>query len=177
MHRRPALVLLPLIFALACSPGGGTDRAAPQPAPGADRGADDNAQTDGGDGSASDTPAEAGDENTVTAEPAAQVKGTCTPKPITEDGVDQLVAKLQVVNTGNIGVKVRVVSRWPISRTGGISRWQRLRVDQGETRPVTIRMTVDESTAEEVREGIKRGRRCTIGRRVVGAYGVPAEDS
>lgn len=177
MHGRQVVVIVPLLLALACS-SGGENGAAPQPAPGAD--GNQSTQDGGGNGgdggaAASETPDEAGNEDTVTAEPAAELKGSCTPKPKTVDGVQQLVAELELVNTGNLGVKVRVASRWPINRANGVTRWRRMRVDQGETVPVTIRLVVDETTAKGVRRGISRGRKCTVRSRVLGAYGVPEE--
>lgn len=173
MHGRRALVVVPLLLALACSPGD-TDQAAPQPAPAAE-GRDGGGQD--GESTASESADVAGDEGTVTAQPAAELRGECTPKPRTEDGVEHLVAELEVVNTGNLGVKVQVTSRWPINRANGVSRWRRLRIDEGESVPVDIRLAIDETTANGVRRGIEHGRKCTIRSRVLGAYGVPDEDS
>ena len=173
MHRRRALVLLPLILALACSPGG--DQVAPQPAPAGSGAPADGAA--GGNGGASEGDQPTGDatedDGTVTAQPSAELSGTCTPNPRTTDGVNELVADLQVVNTGNLGVKVYVLSRWPMGRTGGVARSRRVNVPQGETVSATLRLVVDDATARAVRRGIARGRKCSARSRVVGAYGVP----
>ena len=166
MHARRALVGLPLILALACSPGG--DEAPPQPAPaGSDASAGDETPASGGE--------EPSEEGVVTGQPSAELEGSCEPKPQGEPGAEVLVAELRVVNTGNLGVKVQVASRWPINRANGLSRWRRVRVPAGETLDVTVRMPVDEATARGVKRAVDRGRTCTTRSRVTGAFGMPDE--
>lgn len=167
MQIRRGIVALPLLVALACTPGGNTAEPL-QPAPG------EQGQASGEQGGgASEAPAGDAGDATV-AKPDAEVQGSCRKRPRADN---TLVAKLDVVNTGNVGVIVRVVAAWPQVRgggPGGITRWKRVRVDQGDTVPVVLRLSVPAKDATAVREAVRRDRTCRTWRRVVGAYGTPA---
>ena len=152
MHIRLGLAALPLALLLACSPGGDS------PQPSADGGQDQ----PGGQSGASEDPS--------VARPAAEVRGDCRPRP-TGDGT--LVAQLDVVNTGDIGVDVRVFVRWPQAGGDAVTKSQRTKVELGETKPLTARLRMDPDEAEAVRRAVKRGRTCHVRHRVLGAFGAP----
>ena len=153
MHIRLGLAALPLALLLACSPGGDT----PEPS------VDGGQNKPGGQGEAS--------EDQSVARPAADVQGDCRPRP-TADGT--LVARLDVVNTGDIGVDVRVFVRWPQVGGDAVTKSQRTKVELGETKPLTARLRMDPAEAEAVRKAVRRGRTCSVRHRVLGAFGAPA---
>ena len=152
----PAVVLL---LALACSPGGGT---VPEPAP---QGGDPSEQADGQE----DSNGEDGAEATLAAD--AEVNGTCRTQPRQGNDGAELVADVEVVNTGDLGVKVRIAARWPQPNGQGIIHWKRVNVEQGGTRELTLRLAVGDAEAEAVRDAVKLDRICSVKHRVIGAYG------
>ena len=152
----PAAVLL---LALACSSGGG---AVPEPAP---QGGDLSEQADGQEGSNGE-----GDAS-VTLAADAEVNGTCRPQPRQGRDGAVLVADVEIANTGDLGVKVRIAARWPQPKGQGIIRWKRVNVEQGDTREMTLRLAVGDVEAEAVREAVKLDRTCSVTHRVIGAYG------
>lgn len=154
-----SLVLVPLLLALACTPGPGEEPSQPS-AGGA--GAETAAAQQPAAGTASEDP--------NVAKPAAELEGECRPRPTAQG---DLVANLQVVNTGNIGVVVRVATKWPLAGGGGLNTWDRVRVEAGETLPVTLRLRLDRREAQRVATAVNRGRTCNSGRRILGAFGVP----
>jgi hypothetical protein len=173
MQIRRALVLLPLILALACFPGGGGDNAQPQPAAGGSDGAaagdDDQGDDDQGDDGAGE------DSDTVTAEPSVEIEGDCEEQPQGKAGKQTLNAQLDVVNTGNVGVIVRVGTRWPLKGRAAVVSWHRLQVEQGETKPLTVRTAVPDELADSVRAAVDNGRTCKFRSRVKGAFGMPED--
>lgn len=179
MHRRFATALLALLLTGACV-GGGTDPAQPQPAPGQNGGGDEQSQAPDGDavdpaedGEISAEPNESEDSGTVTANPAATLEGKCTREPQAGPDGEELVAELDLVNTGNIGVAVRVSCQWPTGKRDGITRWIRVRVEPGETLPVTVRLPIATETADEIRKALEKGQRPRKRQRITGAFGVP----
>lgn len=154
-----SLVLVPLLLVLACSaqPGGEPMQ------PGGD-GA-------GGANATSNTSETAEDDDSNVAKPAVELEGECTPRP---NENNDLVADLRVVNTGNIGVTARVMVKWPQARDRGLTTWQRVRVEAGKTLPLTLSLRMDAKEAKLVDEAIDRNRKCRIGRRIIGAFGVPS---
>ena len=153
----PAVALL---LVLACSPGGDN---VPQPAP---QGGASSEQAGGPDDNAAGE-----DDADVTLEADAQVDGTCRPRPRQGANGEELVANVEIANTGDLGVKVRIAARWPQPKGQGIIRWKRVNVEQGDTRSLTLRMAVGEAEAEAVRDAIKLDRTCSLTHRVIGAYG------
>ena len=170
MYARRFLVALPLLFAVACVGGGTGGSAGPEPIPGP--GDSEVADAGGSDEEQSSAPAD-GDGTTTTAKPSAEVEGSCTKDPQPGEEGEELVSELRVVNTGNLGVVVRVSTRWPIGKEEGVGRWSRVRVQQGETVPLTVRMPVYPSVADGVRAALKDGRRCRVRSSVTGAFGIP----
>ena len=147
-----------LLLALACSPGAGGEQPAPQ--------AGDGEQTDAsGDGSAGQDP------GSVTVKAGAEVEGTCRPKPREGDDGEELIADVEVANTGDLGVKVRVAAKWPQPQGQGVIRWKRINVEQGDTRNLTLRLAVGDAEAEAVRQAVAQGRTCAVSHRVIGAFG------
>ncbi len=173
MHLRRALAALLLLLAAACT-GDGDGRAAQPPAPDStDTRAVDTTASDPADTTAAPPASE--DETTTTAKPDAEVKGRCKRQPQLGDEGEELVANLKVVNTGNLGVFVRVASRWPIDKNEGVARWNRVKIEQGETLPLNVRMPVFPTVADGVRDALERGRPCRVRHRVTGAFGIPGE--
>ena len=169
MHILRSLVLVPLLLALACSPGPGQE----PPAPGETRGAGNPGGAAGGEGdepaaSEPDDAAAASDDPNV-AKPAAEIEGECRPRPNPQN---DLVARLRVVNTGNIGVNVRVAAKWP-QPNGALQTSQRARVEAGETLPLTLRIRTDRGQGKLVNRAVDDGRTCRVTKRVLGAFGLP----
>lgn len=159
-----ALLLLPLVLALGCSGGG---QETPVPDPGQAGPSDDAAQS-------AAQPSE--DPNTVEASPAAELEGRCETKPhTTDDGRFVLRANLRAVNTGNLGVRVRVSAFWPQPNGRGISRYQRLSLEEGQSEDLPFRLVVGEEEANAIEKATARGRECRASLRVTGAYGAPGE--
>ena len=150
--------MAPLLLALACTPGPGEEPT--QPSAGGAAGGETAPAEPEGAGTATEDP--------TVARPAAELQGECRAKPTAQD---DLVAKLRVVNTGNIGVVVRVATKWPLAGGGGLNTWERVRVEAGETLPVTLRLRLDPEEAQQFRTAVNRDRTCHTGRRVVGAFG------
>lgn len=179
MYRRLASALLVLLLAGACV-GGGTNPGEPQPAPvqnDAGKSETDPAGGDGNNGDGEDTasPAESDDPGTVTANPEAQIEGKCTREPQEGAEGEELVSELRVVNTGNLGVAVRISTQWPVGKTEGLTRWTRVRLDEGASEPVRLTLPIDADTAAAVRDAIEQGRRCRVRQRITGAFGMPGE--
>lgn len=152
------LVVLPLVFALACSGGGET----PAP-PGAEA------------TSVQEQPGGPASEGVSTARPAADIDGECEPTPQeTEDGRYELGADITVVNTGNLGVKVRVAAAWPQPKGRGLTRYQRISLDEGESRELRLRLVVGGNEAGAINKAMGNGRQCRLSHRVVGAFGAPS---
>lgn len=149
-----------LLLALACSPGGGS---VPEPAP---QGGDPAEQADGGDGDNA-----GGDDASVTLAADAEVNGTCRPQPRQRGDTTELVANVEIANTGDLGVKVRIAARWPQPQGKGIIRWKRVNVEQGETRELTLRLGIGDAEAKAVRAAVELDRTCSLSHRVIGAYG------
>ena len=150
-----------LLLALACSPGGD---AVPQPAP--QGGAPSQPAGDRSDPAGEDT-----DDADVTVAADAKVDGTCNPRPREGKDGEELTADIEIANTGDLGVKVRVAAKWPQPQGQGIIRWKRVNVEQGETRKLTLRLAVGAAEAEAVRTAADQGRTCGLTHRVIGAYG------
>lgn len=148
-----------LLLVLACSPGGNPTPAPQQP-------------PDPGGTAAAGT---AAPDDAVVAQPAAQVDVDCSPQPRQGEDGPELVAHAEVVNTGDLGVKVRLVARWPQPQGKGLIRTRRVNVAEGERRQVTLRIAVGEPEAEAVRERAKQGRTCSATHRVIGAFGAPGD--
>lgn len=170
MRLTRALVALLLLLALACTPEAGEPSPQPQ-AGGGDAGAatDDEGQTAG-----EQTPS--GEGNVVTAKPKAKVTGSCSEEPETEDGEPVLAADLEVRNTGNLGVRVRVAARWPLPQRSGVSLWHRVHLEPGDSTEVSLRLPVTEETAGGVRRMAAQDRTCSTFHRVIGAFGAPVDD-
>lgn len=158
------LLLLPLVLALACS-GGGEET----PVPNAGQ-----AQPTDAAGQSATEPSE--DPNTVEASPAAELEGRCETNPhTTDDGRFVLRANLRAVNTGNLGVRMRVSVFWPQPDGFGVSRSQRLNLEEGQSRDLRLRLVIGENEAEAVEQATSRGRKCRIYKRIFGAFGVPED--
>lgn len=163
MHVLRALALLPFVLLLACSTDGETP-AVPDPVEGAT-----NEQP-------AEDPPPSEDANTIEAEPAAELEGGCQTKPhVTGDGRVVLRADVRAVNTGNLGVRVRVAAFWPQPEGRGISQFQRLSLEQGESRDLRLGLVIGEEEAKAIERATSRGRKCRATLRVTGAYGVPAD--
>ena len=179
MTLRTALAALLLVLAVGCN-GDGDGVVTPQPQPAQ---SDQAGGGDGGKGGEGDSSEPSGaaqedgqdDGNTITANPAAELEGSCKQRPREGDDGQELVARLRVVNTGNLGVVVRVSSQWRLGNEDGISRWTRVRVEQGETLPVNLRLPVSESVAQDALDAADNGRRCSTRSRVTGAFGMPTD--
>lgn len=175
MTVRPALAALFLVLATGCVNAGDDNTAAPQPAPGRSEaeGGANGAQGDGETQAGEPAPSE--DGNTTTARPSAELEGSCKQKPREGEEGQELIARLRVTNTGNLGVVVRVAAQWPLAPDEGVSRWARVRVEQGDTMPVTLRLPVTESVAQEALAAADSGRKCWTRSRVTGAFGMPSD--
>ena len=171
-----AIAALLLVLAVGCAVGGdGVPAPPPQAAaPSEDGGA---GQPDGAASDEAEDNGE-GDSGTVTASPEAEVTATCKAEPQDdpdEKSLQRLVADLEVKNTGNIGVKLRLAAKWPQPEGRGILRWKRVNVRAGETRELTLRIVVGAVEADAIRKAVEDGRECAVSHRVIGAYGAPSE--
>lgn len=146
-----AFVLAAAVLAAACSSGGG--------APG--QPADPTAGPDGDNGAA------------VTVAPQAELEGTCEPLPQEDDGGQFLSADLVVRNTGNTGVVVRVIARWPQPGGHQLSTARRLRLEVDESAPVRLRIDIGAREARAVKRMVDRGRPCATRVHVAAAFGAP----
>lgn len=173
MSHRPARAALLLVLAMGCV-NGGDNPAAPEPAP---LQADEATGATGATGAAEATQSAppAGDDTTTTARPSAELEGSCRRRPQDGEQGPELIARLRVVNTGNLGVVVRVSSHWPLGADSGASRWTRVRVEQEQTERVTLRLPVSEFLAAQSRAAAAEGRRCFARSRVTGAFGLPSD--
>ena len=159
-----ALLLLPLVLVLACS-GGGEETPAPNPG-----------QEQPSEVASQSAPEPSEDPNTVEARPAAELKGDCETKPhVTDDGRIVLRANVRAVNTGNLGVRVRVAAFWPQPDGVGVSRFQRLSLEEGQSEDLRLRLVVGEEEAEAIEKATAKGRKCRASLRVTGAFGAPSE--
>ena len=147
-----------LVLALACSPES-TKEPTPNPVPDAATGVTP---------SESEPAVTQATEGPLEAEPSVELKGRCVRRP-TEG--DELLANLQVVNTGNIGVKVRVIAVWPREGRARTSVYDAVEVDSGETAPLRLRLDIGPEEAASI---LARGGRCQVRRRVFGAFGLPS---
>jgi hypothetical protein len=159
MFVRLSASIVALLLALACSPGDGS---VPEPAPQGDAPSEQ---------AGTSRSADAGDGASVTVQADAQVNGTCRPKPREGKRGQELVADVEVVNTGDLGVKVRIAAKWPQLKGQGVIRWKRVNVEQGDTRALTLRLAVAPAEADSVRQAADEGRMCALTHRVIGAYG------
>lgn len=176
MHLRLSLALLSLLLGVGCV-GGGSSPGSSQPEPPAQVDESDAITApDEGGGTADTQPSESDDSGTVTARPEAEIEGRCERQPRATDTGEELVADLRVVNTGNLGIVVRVSSRWPLDADGGVLRWSRVRVPEGKSKPLTIALPVDTTVADSVRAAVEAGRKCRVRSSVTGAFGVPGEE-
>ena len=146
-----------LVLALACSPD-----APDEPTP------------DLGPGSAT-TGSEPQPEltGTLKADPGVKVEGNCVRKPAEHADQDVLEADVQVVNTGNIGVKVRVIAVWPRQGRARTAVFDAVEVKTGETVPLHLRLDVSGEEAASIRHAVDQGRRCHLRRYIIGAFGLP----
>ena len=159
-----ALLLLPLVLALACS-GGGEETPAPNAG-----------QAQPSDNASQSAPEPTEDPNTVEANPTAELEGGCETKPrIAEDGHPVLWANVRAVNTGNLGVRVRVAAFWPQPGGLGLSRFQHLSLEEGQSEDLRLRLVIGEEEAEAIEKVMSKGRECRANLRVTGAFGAPSD--
>ena len=147
-----------LVLALACSPDS-PDEPTPDPPPGS-----------------STTSSEPQPEltGTVEADPAVKVEGNCVRKPAERADQDVLQADVQVMNTGNIGVKVRVIAVWPRQGNARTAVFDAVQVKHGETVPLHLRLDVSGEEAASIRHAVDQGRKCHLRRHIIGAFGLPS---
>jgi hypothetical protein len=148
-----------LTFAIACSPGGTSSD------PGADPGT-----AVAPDGAASEPALDS-----AVATPEVTIEGQCEPLPLSDESGQYLIAQLEAVNTGNVGVTARVVATWREPRGRSVAKTQRVRLDIDERRPVTLRLDISEPEARAVRRAVADDRVCSHRVRVTGAFGAPRD--
>ena len=119
--------------------------------------------------------AEEGGDDTTVARTTVEIEGECTPEPQVEDGRQVLIAKLGVVNTGNIGAKARVTVTWRRVPASRVVTSRVMSVESGETAPLEVRLSVSRHEARTVRRAVKLGRKCFVRHRIIGAFGTPTD--
>jgi hypothetical protein len=113
------------------------------------------------------------DSGAVVAKTELDIRGTCRPRARRENGQLALLADLDVVNTGNVGVQARVTVTWPRAPFARVETFRNVSVEQGQTAPLTVRLAVSRRDAAGVARAIEHGRRCKVRHRITGAFGSP----
>jgi hypothetical protein len=150
-------IVLLLLAAMACTTDGG-----PQPPP------------DPGPGPAQSNEPAPELSGTVEADPGVKVEGKCVRTPAEHGDQDVLEADVQVQNTGNIGVKVRVIAVWPRQGHARTAVFDVAQVKEGETAPLHLRLDVSGSEAQSITHAVDQGRKCHLRRHIIGAFGLPS---